>query len=148
MLLIGTRNSTSQVVASGGLVNLGEVYRRYCKKNSCGIGAFNFGGSSISLQHSGIYKITVSATFTSPVAGDVTLQLFENGVAIPSALATETITTADTETRSVSFDIYVLVDKDCILGTNTISVETLSLVNTSVGAVNITNVVVDVLKVL
>ena len=148
MLLIGTRNATSQVVASGGLVNLGEVYRRYCKKNSCGIGTFNFSGSSISLQHSGIYKISVSATFTSPVAGDVTLQLFENGVSIPSALATETITTADTETRSVSFDIYVLVDKDCILGTNTISVETISLVNTSVGAVNITNVVVDVLKVL
>lgn len=148
MLLLGTRNATSQVVASGGLVNFGEVYRRYCKKNGYPFGAFNFSGSSIALQHSGIYKVTVSATFTSPVAGDVTLQLFENGVAIPSALATETITTADTETRSVSFDIYVLVDKDCILGTNTISVETLSLVNTSDGAVTITNVVVDVLKVV
>ena len=148
MLLLGTRNSASQLVASDGLVNLGEVYRRYCRKNNCGINTFNFSGSTIALQHSGIYKVTVSATFTSPVAGDITLQLFENGVAIPSALATETITTADTEVRSVAFDIYVLVDKDCVLGTTATSIQNISLVNTSASAVNITNVVVDVLKVV
>ena len=148
MLLLGTRNTTSQAVATGGLINLGEVYRRYCRKNDCGFKTFDFNGNSISLQHSGIYKITVSATFTAPVAGDVTLQLFENGIAIPGAFATETITTADTEFRSVSFDIYVLVDNECVLGRRTISPETLTLVNTSDGAVTITNVVVNVLKVL
>ena len=106
MLLIGTRNSTSQALVTGGLVNLGEVYRRYCKKNSCGVKAFDFSGSSIALQHTGIYHVTATITFTAPVAGVVIFQLTENGVALPSATASETITTATTE---VAVGIFILI---------------------------------------
>lgn len=146
MLLIGTRNTTSQAVVTGGVVDLGSTYRRYIKKNSCGVNTFALNGDAIAIQQSGVYKVTVSATFTAPAAGDVTLQLFENGVAIPGALATETITTATTEFRSVSFDVYVLVDSISTLGNVSTLVEDLTVVNTG-DAATITNIVVDVLKV-
>ena len=119
MYLLGTRNSTTQALTTGASVNLGEVYRKFCRKNSCGLKAFEFNGSSISLQHSGIYHITATMTFTAPVAGVVIFQLTENGVAIPSALASETITTATTEVASTTIDFYVLVDTGCVLGNPT-----------------------------
>lgn len=146
MLLLGTRNTTSQDVVASGIVDLGSTYRRYCRKNECGVSTFALNGDAISLQQSGVYKVTVSATFTAPVAGDVTLQLYENGVAIPGALATETITTSTTEFRSVSFDIYVLVDSANILGNWSTLTKDLTVVNTGVAS-TITNIVVDVLKV-
>ena len=146
MLLLGVKNFTSQDVLAGGLINLGQVDRRYCRKNTCGIRTFDFAGTSITLNHSGIYKITATATFTAPVAGDVTISLFENGVAIPGASATETITTATTESRSIALDYFVLVDSSCVLGVNTTIGKTITLVNTGVAS-TITNVVVDVVKV-
>ena len=97
MLLLGTRNAATQDLVVGSVLNLGEVYRKYCKKNNCGVKAFEFNSTSVALQHSGIYHITATMTFTAPVAGVVTFQLTENGVAIPSALASETITTATTD---------------------------------------------------
>lgn len=146
MLLIGTRNSTSQALVTGGLVNLGEVYRRYCKKNSCGVKAFDFSGSSIALQHTGIYHVTATLTFTAPVAGVVIFQLTENGVALPSATASETITTATTEVASTTIDYYILVDSGCVLGTPTTLVKNIAITNTGVAS-TITNVVVNVEKV-
>ena len=100
MYLLGTRNATTQALTTGASVNLGEVYRKFCRKNSCGVKAFEFNSNSISLQHSGIYHVTATITFTAPVAGLVIFQLTDNGVAIPSALASETITTATTEVKT------------------------------------------------
>ena len=36
-LLLGVRNTTTQSVPALGTIDLGSVYRRYCKKNQCGI---------------------------------------------------------------------------------------------------------------
>ncbi len=146
MLLIGTRNSTSQSVLTGGTINLGEVYRKYCKKNSSGVKAFDFNSTSISLQHSGIYHITANVTFTAPTAGVVVFQLTENGVALPSALASETITTAATEVKTTTIDYYVIVDSACVLGCPTTVIKNIGILNTGVGA-TISNVVVNVDKV-
>lgn len=55
------------------------------------------------LRRPGYYKVTVNVTFTAAEAGDVTLTLQKNGENIPSFTGTETITTADTETRTISF---------------------------------------------
>ena len=89
MLLLGTKNSTTQDVLTTGLVNLGQTYRRYDKKGCCGFRAFDFAGNSITLQHAGIYHITAVITFTGTVAGDFTFQLVEDGIAIPGAIATD-----------------------------------------------------------
>lgn len=148
MLLLGTKNSSSQDVLTGGLVNLGQTYRRYDKKGSCGFRAFEFAGSSISLQHTGIYHITSVITFTGTVAGDFTFQLVEDGVAIPGAIATETITTPTTEFRTVTLDYYVLVDNQCLLGKKTVPSESISIINASEETATVTNIVVNVEKVV
>lgn len=145
MQLLGIKNITTQTVPALGLVDLGTVYRRYCTKDACGFRTFEVTGDSISIQHPGMYAVTVTATFTAPAAGDVTLQLYEDGVAVPGALATETITTADTETRTVSFDYTVLVNCTRILNTTAIT-KNITVVNTGVEA-DFSNIVVNVLKV-
>lgn len=147
MYLLGTRNATTQALTTGAIVNLGEVYRKFCRKNSCGLKAFEFNGSSISLQHSGIYHITATMTFTAPVAGVVIFQLTENGVAIPSALASETITTATTEVATTTIDFYVLVDSGCVLGNPTTLIKNVGITNTGVAS-TLTNVVFNVEKVV
>ena len=146
MLLLGTINSVDQDLPVDGLINFGTVYRRYDKKRDCGNRAFEVNGTSILLQHSGIYHVTAVITFTAPAAGDVTFQLAENGFAIPNAAVTETVTTADTQSITTTLDFYVLVDSNCILNSvNTL--KNISIINTGVAS-TVTNVVVNIDKVV
>lgn len=147
MLLLGTRNTSTQDLAVGDTLDLGLVYRKYCKKNNCGIKAFDFNGDAITLQHSGIYHVNATITFTAPVAGDVTFQLVDNATPIIGAIATETITTATTEIRTTAIDYYVLVDSACILNRPTVVAENISITNTGVAS-TVSNVVVNVEKVV
>lgn len=147
MLLLGTRNGGSQDLAVGETLNLGQVYRKYCKKNVCGIRTFDFTANAISLQQSGIYHITAIITFTAPVAGVVTFQLAENGDPIVGATSSETITTATTEVRTTTIDYYVLVDGTTVLNQPTVITENISILNTGVAS-TVTNVVVNVDKVV
>lgn len=146
MLLIGTRNVTTQDVLPNGNVELGSVYRRYCKKVN-GTRTFDFIGEDVILQQNGMYHITVTATVSAPAAGVVTLSLFENGAAVPSASSSETITTADTEVRTLVIDYYALVDTTCVLGCNSTVAKEISLVNTGVEA-TYTSVTMNVEKVV
>lgn len=146
MLILGTRNTAIQDLAVGDFINFGEVYRRYDKRGACGNRAFELNGTSILLQHQGIYHITAVITFTAGATGDVTFQLLENGVATSGALVTESVGTADTEVRSISFPYLVLVDKACVCGVFGVVAKSLSLVNTGVPA-TITNVSIAITKV-
>lgn len=144
-LLLGVRNTTSQSVPSLGTIDLGTVYRRYCKKNNCGIRTFDTTSTSITLQHQGIYHVTVTLVGTGTAAGVVTVQLLENGIAVPGAFSSETITTPATELRTFVIDYFVLVDEACLLGTNSTIAKTISLQNTGVAA-TFTSVVVNIEK--
>ena len=62
------------------------------------------------------------------------MTLLENGVAVPSAFSSETITTPATELRTFVIDAYVLVDDACLLGRSTTLIDTLSLQNTGVAS--------------
>ena len=146
MLLLGTKNFTTQDVIANGILNLGAVYRRYCKRIN-GVRTFDFDGNNVILQQSGIYHITVTATVSGAEAGDVTLALYENGIAIPGVVATETITTPDTEFRDLTLDYYVLVDSACVLGNVATVQKAITLVNTGIEA-TYTNVTVNVDKVV
>lgn len=130
MLLVGIKNITSQTVPELGTIALGSVYRRYCKKNECGYRTFETDSTSVTLQHPGIYHVTVTATATAPAAGDIIMSLFEGTTSV--ATATETITTATTEVRTLVIDQYVLVDNAYLLGTNSIAAKTLTLQNTGI----------------
>lgn len=145
MLLLGTKNVGTQTVLAGGIVDIGSVYRKYCKKNACGVAAFSRTANDISLQHSGIYHLTATLVGSGDVAGDVTVQLYVNGTAAPGAFTTQTITTADTELRTFVIDYYILVDKDCVLGNESTLAQTISLVNTGVDA-TFTSVILNVSK--
>ena len=147
MLLIGVKNTGTQTVLVDGIVNIGSVYRRYCKKNGCGIPAFSRTTNDISLNHSGIYHLTATFVVSAPVAGDVTTQLLLNGEVVDGAFATETITTATTEFRTMVIDYYVLVDKDCVLGRESTLAQTISFQNTGVDA-TYTSDIVNVDKVV
>lgn len=147
MLLIGVKNTATQAVLADGIINIGSVYRRYCKKSPCGVPAFSRTSNDISLQHSGIYHLTATFVASAPAAGVVTVQLNVNGEPVDGAFASETITTADTELRTLVIDYYVLVDKDCILNTEATVAQTISFENTGEDA-TFTSVIVNVDKVV
>lgn len=134
MLLIGIQNTTSQTLISGENINLGAVYRRYCRRSSCGTPSFSASGTDLTINAAGIYHVTATMVCTATVAGIVSAEFAANGVAIPGAISSETITTAGTEQRTLVIDQYVLVDRACTLGTNAIRPVSLSIVNTGVGA--------------
>lgn len=145
MRLIGLRNTSTQTVGVDGLVNIGTVYRKNTIKDGSGVLTFSNDSTSVSLNQRGVYHVTVTAIVSGDDAGVVTLQLLENSVDIPGALASETITTATTELRTLTIDTYVLVNATNVLCSWQTSPVVLSLVNTGVGAI-ISNVVVDITK--
>ena len=145
-LLLGTRNFASQEVLTNGIVQLGNVYRRYCKRIN-GTRTFEFDNSDIILQQSGIYHITATAVGSGAEAGTLALQLYENGIPVPGAFSNETITTPDTELRTLTIDYFALVDSACVLGCNSTIAKAISLVNTGVEA-TYTSVVINVEMVL
>lgn len=147
MLLLGTKNIGTQTVLPDGIINIGNSYRRYDKKNKCGIYAFSRTANDISLQHSGIYHVTATLVGSGDVAGVITVQFAINGELVDGAISSETITTPDTELRTFVLDYYVLVDKDCILNTESTIAQTISLVNTSdTVTATFTSVIVNVDK--
>lgn len=60
MLLIGTQNTGTQTVLTDGIVSLGTVYRKYCKKANNGLPTFANDSNSITLNGQGVYHITAT----------------------------------------------------------------------------------------
>lgn len=146
MLLLGLKNTTSQTVLTNGVIDLGSVYRKYCKKCN-GITTFATNSNSVRLNQPGMYHITATLVGSGTTAGDLIVQLNENGFAIPSALSSQTITTATTEQSTFVIDYFIIVNSSCVLGNLTTEAKTLTLTNTGVGA-TFTSVVFNVEKVL
>lgn len=69
------------------------------------------GAANVRLLKAGLYLVLVSADILATAAGDVTLQLFNNNVAVPGAQATITAVAADTE--HVSLEALVHVPFSC-----------------------------------
>ena len=147
MLLIGTKNIGTQTVLADGLVNIGSTYRKFCKRNRCGVPAFSVTSNGITLNTEGIYHITAVFVGSGSAAGALTVQLALNGVLIDGAVSTQTITTADTEIRTWVIDYYAKVDTDCVLGVTSTDAQTVSFVNTSEAIdATFTSVVVNITK--
>lgn len=131
LISVATTSDTS--VVTNGLLPLGTIVRKRGNE-------INLSGNAIAITDTGsnYYLATVSATFNAPVAGDVTLSLLQNGTAVTGATASTTITTADTEVRSLSFSAIVRTFNCC-------GIDSLSIVNTGVGA-TFTNIAMQVEK--
>lgn len=125
--------TSSSAVVAGGTLPLSTIVRRY----GC---ALNQSGNSVLLNESGYYLVNVTATFTAPVAGVVTLVLNQNGNDVPGATGSSTITTATTEVRTISFSAIVRV----VCGT---APSTLSIVDTGIDA-TFSNIAINVVKIV
>lgn len=145
MLLIGVKNINTQDVLTDGSINIGSVYRKYCRKTFNGLPNFTTTDTSLTLNGQGLYHVTATFVGSGAAAGDVTVQMLVNGEAIPGALSTQTITTPDTEIRTFVIDYYLLVDRVCLLGTAATTSNVISFENTGVDA-TFTDVVVNVSK--
>ena len=89
--LIQTANISSQNVAVGSVISLGSVLRRFgcnCRLN----------GNAIEIEGDGYYTIDVCTTVTPTVAGNVTVSVLKDGVVIPSATATNSVSTVGNST--------------------------------------------------
>lgn len=120
---------TTATVESGGVLPLSTIARRRNRSISSET-------DSVLLGAPGYYKVTATVTFTAPEAGTVTVQLRKDGVAVPGITASTTITTADTEVRTLTLSGIVRVPccGDAV---------SLSLVNTGV-AITTSNISFDV----
>ena len=114
---------------------LGTVIRRF----GCNI---QLSGNGILLDGSGYYDVDASVTLTPVAAGDYTVTLFRDGVAVPGATQTVTAVAA----AAVNFNIPALVRLQC-----SDSSATLTLVLTTTAAlpaeVTVNNVGVVVEKI-
>lgn len=116
-------------VLQGATIPLNTIVRR----RGCSI---QKSGDSIVLGASGYYHVSITETFTAPVAGTVSSEARIDNVAVTGAKASTTVTTANTEVRSLSYDFIVRVN--CCNGP-----VTLSFVNSGV-AINTSNIAVAV----
>lgn len=125
--------TASSSVVAGGVLPLATIVRR--RGNDV-----NLSGNSIAITDCGsnYYLVTVTGTFTAPVAGTVTLNLQQNGVNVTGAIASTAITTATTETRSLSYTAIVRTF-------NNQGIDSLSVVNAGVAA-TFSNIAVSVVK--
>lgn len=130
---IYTVNQSAQVVPVGGAISLGSINRRFgCKCNN----ALDLNGNGITINEAGYYDVDVSITATATAAGNVTVTLLKDGVAVPGATATATAAASGT----VALPILPLVRQMCGSGS------TLTLVLTGTAA-TINNVSVKIIRI-
>lgn len=127
-LIMMTTTSSNPVIVDG-VIPLTTISRRRGQ-------AVNSGSNSILLGRAGYYKVNATFTFTGQTVGDVVIQAQKNGFDIVGMTASTTITTATTETRSLTITgiVRVFCNED---------LATLTFINTGV-AITTTNVEVDV----
>lgn len=137
IIMLDTYTNTPQTIAADGILifNINRVQTGCTATHAPGTGA-------ISLNKPGFYIVHFNGDAAeSGTAGNITVQLFRNGVLVPAAEATET-SSATTDIANMSFETIVKVTPDCLSCGNSIS---LTFENTGVGAV-FSNVEVVVTK--
>lgn len=121
-------NTGTQSVPVDGTISLGSIIRRF----GCGV---DLNGTGITISEPGYYEVNVSVTVAPTAIGPVTVTLLNNGVAVPGAIASEAVSTANNHTN-LSFDSIVRVF--CGSGTGSL---TLVLSGTDSNVTNVATVV-------
>lgn len=102
-------NVISQVTAANGNYNLGNIVRNYYFVGNCNVASYSNGTNAIQINKCGYYKVTASLVLAGNAAGVASVYLANNGVIIPQAFGSQTITTAATELRTITFSTIVRV---------------------------------------
>lgn len=98
---IYTVSTAVQAVVAGSTLSLGSTIRRF----GC---AATLSGNAIALNAPGYYDVDVSITASPTAAGTVTATLYQDGVAVPGAVASVT-TTAAANSANLTFSALVRV---------------------------------------
>lgn len=131
---IYTANTSTQAVAVNGIITPGTIIRRFGNTRCCNP-AINVANNGISLNENGYYRVLVNVTAEPTEEGAVTVALYQDGVAYPGAVATNTAAAAsDAVSVCIPADVKV---------TNCNSILTVVL---TAGAGNVTNVGIAVNK--
>ena len=99
--VIYSANTSSQTVASGGVISPGTIVRRF----GC---ALDLNGNGITASDPGYYNVNVSVTAEPAAAGTVTISLINNGITVPGATASATAAAAG-DPVNVSLDGIIRV---------------------------------------
>jgi hypothetical protein len=124
--------TTDQVVVSDGLLN----FDTNTVLSGCSI-THIAGSNTVRIGKRGLYMVAVNVDLTPTAAGDIAIQLLNNGVAVPGALAT--VTGAAGDTYSLAFTALVRVLPSCCAIDNT---SNLQVQVTAAGTVTNANIVV------
>ncbi len=98
-----TANTSAQNVAINGIINPGTIVRRFGQ-------GVTLSGNAIQLCNSGYYDFAASITVSPTAAGNVTVSLLKDGVAVQGATATAT---AAAENDFVNLSIDCLIRQNC-----------------------------------
>ena len=133
--MISSYNNTSQEVAINGLLTFTT------DRILTGCTATR-NGQTFQLNKPGYYYVTFNADgAATTAAGDVVVVLQNNGVAVPGAIATQTVAAAD-DAVNLAFSTIIRVPPSCCAVDNTAN---LTLVNTGVAS-TYTNVNINITK--
>lgn len=99
---LSTVSSLASAVAVGGIIPLGSIVRKRGTKNNCCESPIDLSGNSIVINEPGYYDFDFTATFTVPVAGNVTISLLQNGTPVAGFSATTTVAIATDQVSSIS----------------------------------------------
>ena len=133
--MISSYNNTSQEVAINGLLTFTT------DRILTGCTATR-NGQTFQLNKPGYYYVTFNADgAATTTAGDIVVVLQNNGIAVPGAIATQTVAAAD-DAVNLAFATIVRVPPSCCAVDNTAN---LTLVNTGV-ATTYTNVNINITK--
>ena len=122
-----TANVSNAMIAAGGTIPFGGVIRRFGRN-------IDLNGSDISIRGNGYYLVNIAASLTASAAGNATVTLLKDGVAVVGAFATETAT----EGGVVNIAITALVRET---GCSSSSQLSLGLTGIAVSAVNVSTVI-------
>lgn len=109
--LIQTSNTTTSNVTANGTIPLGSVLRRFgcnCRLN----------GNKVEVEGTGYYTVTGTVTLQPEAAGAVSVALYENNVAVPSAVATGTAAAIGDD---VTLTIATTVRETCCEGASSLA---------------------------
>ncbi len=85
---IYTVNNTKQTIGSNGQIPFGSITRRFGRN-------VQLEGDSIILCGSGYYDVEIQANLAPTVAGDISIQLYQDGIQVPGAVEIVTVANAN-----------------------------------------------------
>lgn len=132
-------NTTTTVIA-GGAIPFTSTY-----KNTGSSISYVNGSTTVNLRSKGLYQVffSVTGTATGETAGNITVTLYRNGVAVPSTITSST-STSTTDFVNLENSTIIEVDENCPCSNSGLSQIPLTLVST--GEAVVSNASITVVK--